>query len=111
MGDTKEPVVFLLPDGTEISNDPRHADAKMRAQLEQQMATFYPNSGNTRVILDDEAEDEESEDEGEDDGLEDLTADELKAHVQDLKDRGIEVNTAGVKKKSELVDAIRAAQA
>lgn len=109
MGDTKEPVVFLLPDGTEISNDPRHADAKMRAQLEQQMATFYPNSGNTRVILDDEAEDEESEDEG--DGLEYLTADELKAHVQELKDQGIEVNTAGVKKKSELVDAIRAAQA
>ena len=42
--------------------------------------------------------------------LEEMKADELKAKVKELEEQGIEVDTKGVTKKSELVERIKAAQ-
>jgi len=49
-------------------------------------------------------------DEDLDKSVDDMTVDELKQHVKDLRDDGVEVDTAGVTKKSELVKAIKAAK-
>ncbi|MCA1807192.1 MAG: hypothetical protein LC687_05000 [Actinobacteria bacterium] len=56
---------------------------------------------------------EEPEPEGgeDEDELDSMTADQLKERVRELKDEGIEVDTKGVTKKSNLAAAIRAAQA
>lgn len=46
--ESNEPVVFLLPDGTEVSNDPRFYEKKMRDQLLEQQRQLLANvSDNT----------------------------------------------------------------
>lgn len=141
MPDTDEKVVFLLPDGTEVSNDPRYYNEKMReqilatydnpgvatptmAQMHAELGTGDPLSVTTgaqvfppsnlappdlrkQLSAQDDDVDPDSDDET---PLEEMTGSELKARVRELRDSGVEVDTAGVTKKSGLVAAIKKAQ-
>lgn len=126
--ETKEPVVFLLPDGTEVSNDPRFYEEKMRQQiLEQQRELLTKSTENTgratgpsprggdvstfsgRDIQDPDGarqaakeESEEGSDEEQGDQYDDMTVEELKAEAEA---RNIDIS--GVRKKSELKDRLR----
>lgn len=82
MPDSHEPVFYLLPDGTKVSNDPRFVDEELSEEIDL-------NSPS--------------------DGLDDLTADQLKGKLAELQAAGVEVDTSGVKKKADLVARIRAA--
>ena len=145
-------VVFLLPDGTEVSNDPRYYNEKLREQilatydnpghatptmqeLHESLGTGDPLSvttgrqaGGLKVApppppapdapqdlreqlggapsdddVDPDAPDEDTK-------VEDMTVKELKAEVRRLRDEGVEVDTAGVTKRSELVKAVQKAE-
>jgi hypothetical protein len=82
MPDSHEPVFYLLPDGTKVSNDPR----------------FVAEESSEEIDLNSPS-----------DGLDDLTADQLKGKLAELQAAGVEVDTSGVKKKADLVARIRAA--
>lgn len=147
MGETKDPVVFLLGDtGVEASNDPRWYEKKQREEVEAQVREKYleeqenrgtatvsdweaheqlgtgaprgmmdglqvqPPATPVRIVGDDTKQQSTPSDEL-DKPLEEMTGDELKAEVKRLKDEeGIEVDTKGVSKKSELVERIKAAK-
>jgi hypothetical protein len=110
MAQSKDPVVFLLPNGTEVSNDPRYYQEKMRQQIiNQNQARVMDASGeNTGTSVDDDDSIDMDEDAK---PLEEMSSAELKAEVARLKAEGVEVDTSGVKNKKTLVERIQAATA
>lgn len=117
MPDTDEPVVFLLPDGTEISDDPRWKAKKFREQIEQQNANLQAQADfsakeQARLFAEEDAsraevnaESEEEEDEGDhaESAFSGLTVAELK---KEASERDLDLAALGVKKKSELIAAL-----
>lgn len=130
MSDDNEPVVFLMPDGTEVSNDPRFFQREMVKQLAEQQAhvrtatetrseagpvplhtgggTVLGNGEATPVSRDDLVDEEAA---GNDvslpDNFEELKGKELQSLARDLKSKGVEIDTAGVTKVGDLREAIR----
>lgn len=145
MGDTTEPVVFILGDsGIEASNDPRYYEKKQREEIEAQVREKYldatenrgtatvsdweaheqlgtgaprgmmdglqvqPPATPVRVVQDDTKQSKDDDDLEK--PLEKMTGEELKAEVKRLESEGVEVDTKGVTKKSELVERIKDAR-
>lgn len=110
MPDEEKAVVFLMPDGQEASNDPRYLNEKL---MEQFLAT-RENTGNavdTKPFIEPEFNRDSDDDtpaEVELD-IEEMTVEQLKARVKELREAGVDVDTNGVRTKSELVAAIQAA--
>lgn len=112
--DDLEYVVFLLPDGTEVSNDPRWKTKQFKDQIERQNASLKAQADYAAKAqaerfakeagLAEEDPKEEDEADGPSDGFDDLTVPELK---QEAEERDIDLRAAGVKKKSELVELLR----
>lgn len=109
------PVFFLLPDGTEISDDPRWKANKFRSQLEQQSANLAEMA---RFAAEEQARQDailRAEEEGEDDPedmepevlskYDQMTVPELKAAAKEL-----DLDITGLKKRSELVNLLRTAE-
>lgn len=130
--DEDKPVFFLLPDGTEVSNDPRYFNEKLQEQIlanqenighatvsddeaHRQLGTGGARSSATGADLADAnrlpAPGSQPADEDLSKGVEDMTVPELKEHVEMLRSKGVEVDTTDVTKKSQLVAAIQAARA
>lgn len=126
--ETDEPVYFKLGDtGEEVSNDPRYHEAKYmenvlekientgkatrdEADLHRELGTgspVAPHTGRDVEGLGDE--DDDDNDELLEQSVDDMSVKELKEHVAALREAGVEVDTEGVTKKSELVKAIKAA--
>lgn len=138
--ESDKPVYFNLGDtGVEVSNDPRYFDEQYREKVLEEMentgrATRHDadvaaelGTGNPVGTMDglqaqqpglpvtivgdtrnagqtDEKDELLEKDES------DMTVDELKAHVAELKEQGVEVDTSGITKKSELVKRVKAAK-
>lgn len=135
MSNDNEPVVFLMPDGTEVSNDPRFFQKEMAKQLAEQQAHVRPateagpnanvapvrdETGQATIMGNGEATPLDPADlvtEGATpdvgqpvvlpDGFEDMKGKELQALARGLKSRGVEIDTAGVTKVGDLREAIR----
>lgn len=111
-GPDDPPVVFLLPDGTEISNDPRWQAQKFKEQVERQSHNLAEQA---RFAAEEQAKADalaRAEEEGEDDE-EDSEAAPLSDYdhmtVPELKELADErdLDYSGLKKKSELVDLLK----
>jgi len=117
MPDNDEVVYFLMPDGTEVSNDPRYHDEKYREHLLAQME----NTGNAvevRLAGTNEDEDDLDEEDGDEtqeierlsaEALHELTKEQLSAYAKSLKAAGVDFSTRGIKTKEDLINAILAA--
>jgi hypothetical protein len=126
---TDEPVVFLMPDGTEVSNDPRFFQKEMQKQLAEQQKhvrtateagpdankppvpdevgkSTVMGNGEATPLTDPSAESVTDPVELPE-NFEELKGDELKALAKSLKSRGVEISTTGVRKTDELREAIR----
>lgn len=110
-------VVYYMPDGSEISDDPRWKSDQFKNQLMRQDANLKAEADFAAAR---QAEDfakangqaEESEDDSEEDDEEDDSPDDLSGKsVADLKELAEEnqVDLAGVKRKSELLVRLREA--
>ena len=114
-GPEDPPVVFLLPDGTEISDDPRWRAQQFKNQMEQQSANLAAQAKfaaekqvaddarrRAAEIPDSEPEDEEPE----------QVTDYSLMTVQELKEVAAErdLDISGIKKKSELVDLLNSTE-
>ena len=102
-------VVFLLPNGEEVSNDPRFMDEKYREHLLSQTE----NTGNAVDVKFIETEfNQEPSDPSEDRDidLEEMTIDQLKNHIKELRANGVLVDTKGVKTRTDLIEAIVSSQ-
>lgn len=119
MGNTTKAVVFNLPNGKTVSNDPRHAEEQMRnrilanakaeaeyaAELRREKGKKAESEGSSTSTDDDDGDGTQEVQVAE--GLsEDWKGDQLKEEVARLKDLGVEVDTSGVKTKADLVEAI-----
>ena len=130
-----EPVVFLMPDGTEVSNDPRFFQKEMAKQLAEQQAYVRPateagpnanvapvrdETGQATTMGNGEATPLDPDDLQTDgasadplppvvlpDNFEEMKGSELQELAKGLKQRGVEIDTAGVKKVGDLREAIR----
>lgn len=98
MPDNK-PVVFLMPDGTEVSNDPRFFESQMAKQIAGQQG-IPADTGQTSSSADDEPVELPE-------NFEELKGAELKALAKDLKSKGVEIATAGVTTVVGLREAIQ----
>lgn len=119
--ESDEPVRFNLGDtGIEVSNDPRAQEEDyMEKALEKlentgratrstdevnaELGTGQPPGTVTGADLQADENLEKSVDE--------MTVDELKAYVEELRAQGVEVDTEGVRTKSQLRQAIKDAEA
>lgn len=90
MSDENGPVIFLMPDGTEVSNDPRFFQMRMS----EQVAASSPSSlSDTEVSLPS--------------NFDELKGKDLQALAKDLQSKGVDIDTAGVTKVGDLREAIR----
>jgi len=106
MPDTSSPVFFLLPDGTKVSNDPRFTpDADTPEDVVQGQPSPHAEIATSVDLIQGSVQPDNQPK-----SLDEMTAEELKLELARLKDAGVEVNTLGVKKKADLVAAIKAAQ-
>jgi hypothetical protein len=110
MPDSDKPVVFLLEDGTEISNDPRWKAAQFADQLDRQNAVWEAQAQaaarqEAKLFAEKagEGEDDVEEDDGGDHSGSDfsgLTINQLKSEAAE---RDIDLKKAGVKTKTDLI--------
>lgn len=114
MPDSEEAVVFYLPDGTEVSNDPRWKAKEFANQLEQQNAVWQAQAQAAarqeakRFSEKESGQAEEESDEVEEDDSSDhsesefagLTVAQLK---REAAERDINLKKAGVRTKTELI--------
>lgn len=136
--ESDKPVYFNLGDtGEKVSNDPRYFDEQYREKMLAEMentgrATRHDSevaaelgTGNpvgtmdgqqaqqpampVRIVQDNAGGNEKDELLEKDES--DMTAQELKDHVAELREAGVEVDTSGITKKSELVKAVKKAKA
>lgn len=114
MPDNDKAVIFLLPDGTKVSNDPRHHEEKLMEKLLAKQAYSghaMPDVKPDNVETSDSDAPPLGENEPQEKALDDMTGKELKAKVTQLSEQGIQVDMTGIKLKSELVNAIQKAMA
>lgn len=130
MSDDNSPVVYLMPDGTEVSNDPRFFQNQMQEQLAAQQVHVReateagPNAnvapvpdevGKSTIMGNGEAtpllsSSSDSSDSAEVElpaNFDELKGKELQALAKDLRSKGVEIDTAGVTKVGDLRNAIR----
>jgi anti-sigma28 factor (negative regulator of flagellin synthesis) len=128
MSNENEPVVFLMPDGSEVSNDPRFFQREMAKQLAEQEQHVRPSSeagpnanvapvpdetgsatnmGNSAVNPLENAAANESKSVELPPNFDDMKGAELQQLAKSLKSQGVEIETAGVKKVGDLREAIR----
>lgn len=108
-------VVYYMPDGSEISDDPRWKAEQFKNQLARQDANLkaeadYAAARQAEDFAKANGQAEESEDDSEEDDEEDDSPDDLSAKsVADLKELAEEnqVDLSGVKRKSELLSRLR----
>lgn len=108
MPDTDQPVYYTLPDGTKVSNDPRFFE-----QLEKEKAEASLEIPKEEVTLSETPapKGSDSSEVATSDGLDELTSEQLKVRLVELRAAGVSVNTTGITRKAELVEAIRKALA
>ena len=105
MPDTTEPVFFLLPDGTEISDDPRWREQKFREKIDAENAELKRSAEKAarEQIKNDksstsEMPEEDAEISGKAISFGHMTVEQLK---EEAAERDLDIS--GIKKKSELV--------
>jgi hypothetical protein len=92
----EDDIVVFNHDGRVVSNDPR-----FKAE-EYEEPIGHANTGDIGVPDEDDDEDDEPSD------YDDMTVDELKDELKTRRDAGREIDTTGVTKKSELIEALKA---
>ena len=109
MPDEPNPVFFLMPDGTEISDDPRWREQQFRKRIDSEQAELKASveKAAREQLLSDQAStltlpEEAEEISGKRSPLDDMTVEQLKAEALEL-----DLDISGIKKKSELIALLK----
>lgn len=100
-------IVVFMHDGRVISNDPRWGELSNKEKAKLAKANF-----GEAPAEDDSEEDAGTSEDGQSEGVEDpyagMNAEQLKDELAARLEAGREIDTKGIKKKAELIEALKA---